>query len=181
MFLHGGFLHLAGNMLFLWIYGDNIEEDLGHFGFAAFYLACGVGAGLIHVASEPYSLVPTVGASGAIAGVMGGYLLMYPKARIDVFFFFLVFFKIWPIRAWIILGLWIAMQIFAGLTTPADISGVAHWAHIGGFALGMVLILPVWLARGGTAFWNKTGGHPDHPEAKYRLSQSRIPTIRKRP
>ena len=114
MFLHGGFWHLGGNMLFLWIYGDNLEEDLGHFGFLAFYITCGIGAGLVHVMAEPSSVVPTVGASGAIAGVMGAYLLMYPKAKIDVLFIFVVFFKIWPIRAWIILGLWFALQLFGG-------------------------------------------------------------------
>lgn len=180
MFLHGGFWHLGGNMLFLWIYGDNLEEDLGHFGFLAFYITCGIGAGLVHVMAEPSSVVPTVGASGAIAGVMGAYLLMYPKAKIDVLFIFVVFFKIWPIRAWIILGLWFALQLFGGFNTSPGGAGIAYWAHIGGFVIGAILICPLWLKRGGTAFWDRTDGHPDHPEAKYRLTESRIPIVRRK-
>lgn len=113
MFLHGGVLHLAGNMLFLYIFGDNLEEDLGHFGFAVFYLACGIGAGVVHVVAAPWSPVPTVGASGAIAGVMGGYLLLYPKARVDVLFIFIVFFKIFPVPAWIMLGVWFGLQLLS--------------------------------------------------------------------
>jgi membrane associated rhomboid family serine protease len=180
MFLHGGFMHLAGNMLFLWIFGDNLEEDLGHLGFLAFYVASGLGAGLIHVLAAPWSVVPTVGASGAIAGVMGGYLLMYPKARVDVFFFFIVFFKIWPIPAWIMLGIWFGIQLFNGLCSNPDAGGVAYWAHAGGFIVGFLLVVPAWLRRGAQGYWQKTGGHPDHPEAKYKLSQSRIPVVRRR-
>jgi membrane associated rhomboid family serine protease len=181
MFLHGGFLHLAGNMLFLWIFGDNLEEDLGHLGFLAFYILSGLGAGLIHVLSAPSSVVPTVGASGAIAGVMGAYLLMYPRARVDVLFFFIVFFKIWPIPAWIMLGIWFAIQLFNGVAADISGGGVAYWAHAGGFVVGLLLVVPTWLRRGGRAFWQQTGGHPDHPEAKYRLSQSSIPTVARRP
>ena len=94
MFLHAGFMHLAGNMLFLWIFGDNLEDEMGHLGFLLFYLAAGLGAGLIHVITGPNSVVPTVGASGAIAGVMGGYLLLFPKAKVDVLFIFIIFFKV---------------------------------------------------------------------------------------
>jgi membrane associated rhomboid family serine protease len=180
MFLHGGLLHLLGNMLFLWIYGDNLEEDLGHVGYLLFYLAAGIGAGLVHVLAAPYSVVPTVGASGAIAGVMGGYLLMYPKARIDVLFFFVVFFKIWPIPAWIVLGFWFALQLINGVASDPTGGGVAYWAHAGGFIVGLVLMLPFWLRRGGQTYWQKTEGHPPHPEAKYEFSRSRIPTIGRR-
>ena len=180
MFLHGGVLHLGGNMLFLWIFGDNLEEDLGHFGFFAFYLVSGLGAGLLHVAVAPYSTVPLVGASGAIAGVMGGYLLMYPKAKVDVLFIFIIFFKIWPIPAWIMLGLWFGLQLVNGISSNPDAGGVAYWAHAGGFIIGFLLLIPIWLRFGGTSFWNRTGGHPDHPEAKYRLSATRIPTVRRR-
>lgn len=180
MFLHGGFWHLGGNMLFLWIYGDNLEEDLGHLGFLLFYMVAGVGAGLVHVMAAPDSVVPTVGASGAIAGVMGGYLLMYPRAKVDVLFIFVVFFKIWPIPAWIVLGLWFVLQLFGGLAGDAGGAGVAYWAHLGGFVVGLALMLPLWRRRGGRAYWDRTHGHPEHPEAKYRLSSSRIPVVRRR-
>lgn len=179
-FLHGGFMHLAGNMLFLWIFGDNLEEDLGHGGFLLFYLACGVGAGLIHVLAAPYSGVPTVGASGAIAGIMGGYLLMYPKARVDVLIIFIIFFKVFPVPAWVMLGIWFGLQLLNGAGSDAAASGVAYWAHIGGFVIGFALIIPAWLKRGGTAFWSRTDGHPDHPEAKYKFSQSSIPKVTRR-
>ena len=180
MFLHGGIMHLAGNMLFLWIFGDNLEEELGHAKFGLFYLASGIGAGLIHVLAAPYSVVPTVGASGAIAGVMGGYLLLYPKAKVDVLFIFVVFFKIWPIPAWIMLGVWFAIQLFNGIGANPDLGGVAYWAHIGGFLVGFLLIVPVWLRLGGTAYWDRTDGHPDHPQAKYDLAASSIPKVIRR-
>ena len=179
LFLHGGVLHLAGNMLFLWIFGDNLEEDLGHVGFLLFYLAGGLGADAAHVLAAPWSVVPTVGASGAIAGVMGGYMLLYPKARVDVLFIFIVFFKIFPIPAWIILAVWFALQLFSGAGADASTGGVAYWAHAGGFVVGFLLIIPTWLRRGGRAFWSRTEGHPPHPEAKYKLGRSRVPTIRR--
>ncbi|MDJ0630622.1 MAG: rhomboid family intramembrane serine protease [Rhodobacter sp.] len=179
MFLHAGFLHLAGNMLFLWIFGDNLEEDMGHVGFLMFYLASGIGAGLMHVLAAPWSPVPTVGASGAIAGVMGGYLLLYPRARVDVLFIFIIIFKIFPIPAWIMLGIWFALQLFSGVGADMSAGGVAYWAHAGGFIVGLVLTVPVWLRLGGTGYWSKTHGHPAHPEAKYNLSRSRIPKIQR--
>ncbi len=180
MFLHGGFLHLAGNMLFLWIFGDNLEEDLGHVGFLLFYLASGIGAGLVHVVAAPWSVVPTVGASGAIAGVMGGYLLMYPKAKVDVLFIFIVFFRIFPIPAWVMLGIWFALQLLNGVGADASVGGVAYWAHAGGFVVGFLLVIPAWMRRGATSFWQRTHGHPDHPEAKYRLGRSSVPVVRRR-
>ncbi|MEO0372436.1 MAG: rhomboid family intramembrane serine protease [Pseudomonadota bacterium] len=178
MFLHGGWMHLAGNMLFLWIYGDNIEDKMGHVPYLLFYLACGIGAALIHVAAGPYSTVPTVGASGAIAGVMGGYLLLFPKARVDIFVFFIVFFRIFPIPAWIVLSLWLALQFFGGFAHPSpDGGGVAYWAHIGGFAVGILLTLPLFLRLGGTAFWSATHGAPPNPEAQYKYARSAIPRV----
>ncbi len=179
MFLHGGLMHLAGNMLFLWIFGDNLEEDMGHLGFALFYLLSGIGAGLIHVLAAPYSVVPTVGASGAIAGVTGAYLLLYPRARVDVLVIFIVFFKIFPMPAWLMLGIWFALQLFNGVGADPDMGGVAYWAHAGGFVVGLVLAVPLFLRLGGVAFWRRTHGHPDHPEARYRYSQSRIPSVRR--
>lgn len=174
-FLHGGLMHIAGNMLFLWIFGDNLEAEMGRVKFLAFYLTCGVGASLIQVLTAPYSVVPTVGASGAIAGVLGGYLLLYPKARVDVLIIFIVFFRIFPIPAWIMLAIWFGMQLFGGIGADPDTGGVAYWAHIGGFVVGLGLVLPLWRKRGGPAYWNRTHGHPPHPEHVY--SPSRIPRI----
>jgi membrane associated rhomboid family serine protease len=178
VFMHAGFMHIAGNMLFLWVFGDNLEDEMGHVPFLAFYLASGIGASLIQVAIAPYSQIPTVGASGAIAGVLGGYLLLYPKARVDILIIFIIFFRVFPIRAWIVLGIWFALQLFGGLGADASAGGVAYWAHVGGFGVGLLLTLPLWLRRGGTGFWARTGGHPQHPEHVYK--PSRIPRIPRR-
>lgn len=180
MFLHAGFWHLAGNMLFLWIFGDNLEDRLGHVGFLAFYLAAGLGAGLLQLAAAPTSLVPVVGASGAIAGVMGGYLMLFPRARVDVLVIFFVFFRVFAVPAWTVLGLWFSIQLFQGIATPAGDGGVAYWAHTGGFLVGLAAILPSWIAAGGPGFWRRTQGQPDHPEARYRRVPTRIPTVRRR-
>ena len=176
MFLHGGWLHLAGNMLFLLVFGDNLEEELGHLGYLGYYLACGIGAGLVHVWAEPESAVPVVGASGAIAGILGGYLLMYPRAKVDVLFIFIIFFRIFPIPAWIVLGLWFGLQVFNGTAAAND--GVAYWEHIGGFLVGVLLMIPAWIGRGGPGFWARSGGTPPHPEAQY--ARSAIPLVRRR-
>lgn len=137
MFLHSGWLHLAGNMLFLWIFGDNVEDFFGHFTYFFFYLICGIGAGLLHVLFNWHSIVPAVGASGAISGVMGAYILLYPRARILT----LVFIFPLPIPAVVFLGLWYVMQFLAGLSTIGVkvTGGVAVWAHVGGFLLGMLI------------------------------------------
>lgn len=180
LFLHGGLLHLAGNMLFLWIFGDNMEDELGHLGFLAFYLAAGVMAGLTQYLAAPMSFVPVVGASGAIAGVMGGYLLLFPKARIDIFFFFIIFYRIIPLPAWMMLGFWFGAQLLNGLLADAGGPGVAYLAHAGGFIVGLVLMYPGWKRRGGRAYWDKTEGRPPHPEAHYRMVRSSIPTVRRR-
>ncbi|HGG04210.1 MAG TPA: rhomboid family intramembrane serine protease [Aliiroseovarius sp.] len=180
MFLHGGFMHLAGNMLFLWIFGDNLEDELGHVGFLLFYLASGLGAAALQIYFGPDSQAPMVGASGAIAGIMGGYLLLFPKARVDVLFIFIVFFKIFPVPAWLMLIVWFGLQLFNGVASIAGGSEVAYWAHAGGFIVGLVWVLPFWLRQGGPDFWARTRGHPPHPEAKYRLSESPIPRVRRR-
>ncbi|HAV09291.1 MAG TPA: rhomboid family intramembrane serine protease [Rhodobacteraceae bacterium] len=180
MFLHGGLMHLAGNMLFLWIFGDNLEDEMGHSRYLLFYLASGIAAGLIQAASDPLSTVPTVGASGAIAGIMGGYLLLYPKAKVDVLFIFVIFFRIFSIPAWICLGGWFALQLFNGLGSDPTLGGVAYWAHAGGFVVGFALTLPFWLRRGGRGYWQVTEGRPPHPEATYKLSRSRIPVVPRR-
>lgn len=179
MFLHGGWMHLLGNMLFLWIFGDNLEDEMGHFPFLAFYLAAGLGAAGLQILADPYSQIPMIGASGAIAGVMGGYLLLFPRAKVDVFFIFIVFFRIIPVPAWLTLGFWFAIQIVSGSLTPTTEGGVAHWAHVGGFAAGFVLTLPLWMWRGGRGFWNETLGKPPHAAATYALTRTRVPTVRK--
>jgi len=181
MFLHGGWAHLAGNMLFLWIYGDNVEDEIGHVPFLIFYLIVGVAAGLTQVVFEPSSTVPMVGASGAIAGVMGAYLLLFPKAQVDILVIFIVFFRIFPIPAWLLLMLWFGMQFIGGIGADPNQGGVAYWAHAGGFVAGLLGAVPVWLRRGAVAFWKRTDGHPPHPETSYpAINKSRIPRIRRR-
>jgi membrane associated rhomboid family serine protease len=139
MFLHSGVLHIAGNMLFLWIFGDNVEDFYGHFTYLLFYLFCGIGSGLLHVAFNMNSPVPALGASGAISGVMGAYLILYPRSQIlTLVFVFLV-----PIPAVIILGLWFIMQFMSAFGSLGSVAsgGVAWWAHVGGFLLGMLLTM----------------------------------------
>ncbi|MGH9503457.1 MAG: rhomboid family intramembrane serine protease [Terriglobales bacterium] len=142
MFLHGSWMHVIGNMWFLWIFGDNIEDYLGHFKYLLFYLLCGLGAAFVQVILNPHSRVPTVGASGAIAGVLGAYFLLYPRAKVLIWFpiFFLFY-----LPAWVTLGYWFALQFVSGAATSiANYSdtrgGVAFWAHVGGFVAGIVLI-----------------------------------------
>lgn len=181
MFLHGGFMHFSGNMLFLWIFGDNLEDMLGHVLFLLFYLATGVAAALLQFATDPGSSIPMIGASGAIAGVMGGYLLLFPKAKVDVLFIIVIIFKIIPVPAWAALLVWFGLQLFNGVSTlGVEGGGVAHWAHAGGFIAGFALILPLWLRLGAQRFWSRTEGHPDHPEAKYKLTRTSIPRTGRR-
>jgi membrane associated rhomboid family serine protease len=142
MFLHGSWMHVIGNMWFLWIFGDNIEDYLGHFKYLLFYLASGVGAAFAQVILNPHSIVPTVGASGAIAGVLGAYFVLYPRARVLIWF--PIFFMFY-LPAWVTLGYWFAMQFLSGAATSIvsyseTQGGVAFWAHVGGFVAGIVLI-----------------------------------------
>ncbi|APX88916.1 rhomboid family intramembrane serine protease [Brevirhabdus pacifica] len=180
MFLHGGLMHIGGNMLFLWIFGDNLEDEMGHMGFLGFYLSAGVLAGLAQWLAAPASPVPTVGASGAIAGVMGGYILLFPRARVDVLIIFVIFFKVFPLPAWAMLGFWFGLQVFSGFGADATQGGVAYWAHAGGFLAGLGMTLPLWLRLGGPRFWNRTHGRPPHPEAKYGERTSPIPRVTRR-
>ncbi len=177
MFLHGGWMHLIGNMLFLYIFGDNVEDEMGHVPYLVFYLAAGIIAGLVQVIAAPGSDVPTVGASGAIAGVMGSYLLLFPRARVDILLILVIFIRIFPIPAWIMLAVWFGMQFVGGIGADLAAGGVAYWAHAGGFAAGIALTLPLWLKRGAVGFWRRTDGHPPHPEATY--ATSRIPKVRR--
>lgn len=180
MFLHGGWLHLAGNMLFLQIFGDNLEDELGHVGFLVFYLVCGLAAASAQIMLGLNSGVPMVGASGAIAGVMGGYLLLYPKAKVDVLFIFVIFFKVFSIRAWIVLLVWFAIQFFNGYTLVTSGDGVAYWAHVGGFVAGLLITSVIWLRKGGKSYWSANLGQPPHPEARYTPSRSHIPRVPRR-
>jgi len=144
IFLHGGWLHILGNMLFLWIFGDNVEDSMGHIRYLAFYIICGLGAGFIHLLLNSNSPVPAVGASGAISGVMGGYILLFPYARIVTLvpiFFFLTFVQV---PAYFFIGVWFLFQLFSGafslIAGGLVRGGVAWWAHIGGFLVGIGLV-----------------------------------------
>jgi len=145
MFVHGGLAHLAGNMLFLWIFGDNVEDRLGHGRFITFYMLCGTAAALAQTALNPDSLVPMVGASGAIAGVMGAYLVLYPRSRVLMLFPFPVF--LFELPAIVFLGVWFSVQFLNGVNQlpvfekDAISGGVAFWAHVMGFVAGLVLVL----------------------------------------
>ena len=144
MFMHGGLLHLGGNMLFLWIFGNNVEDAMGRARYVVFYLLAGLAASALQIAIGPDSTVPNLGASGAIAGVLGGYILLYPRARVLTFVFVIFFFTVIELPALAVLGLWFAEQIAfgaTGLLQPAgDHGGVAYFAHIGGFVFGLLAI-----------------------------------------
>ncbi len=144
MFLHGGWGHLLGNALFLWVFGNNVEDVMGGGRFLLFYVLCGLAAAAAHVLVDPRSIAPTVGASGAISGVMGGYLLLFPSARVRMLFVFGIFFRVIPLPAWAVLLWWFALQLLAGLPQLAGVGdlsgGVAVWAHAGGFVAGILLV-----------------------------------------
>jgi membrane associated rhomboid family serine protease len=144
MFLHGGLLHVVGNLWFLWIFGDNIEDHLGHFTYLIFYLLCGIAAALTFIAINPSSTVPTIGASGAIAGIMGAYIVLYPRARVQTLVVLIVFFTFWWVPAWVFLGYWFLIQFVMTSATAGAMNhqagGVAFAAHVGGFVAGLVMI-----------------------------------------
>jgi membrane associated rhomboid family serine protease len=144
MFLHGGFLHIVGNMWYLWIFGDNIEDVCGRGKFLLFYLGSGLVASFAHAFSDPGSTIPTIGASGAISGVLGAYVLLYPRARVHTALFFFYIIHLVMVPAAVIIGFWFVLQILSAtlLLVAGAPSGVAYWAHIGGFLAGMLLILP---------------------------------------
>jgi membrane associated rhomboid family serine protease len=136
MFMHGSIMHILGNMLFLWVFGDNLENLLGHIRYAAFYIVCGIAAALAQIVMDTDSTIPMLGASGAISGVLGGYLLLFPTRRVRA----LIFNFLTEVPAFIALGLWIVYQIVSGYLTPVGTGGVAYAAHIGGFIAGLVLV-----------------------------------------
>ena len=170
MFLHGGFMHLAGNMLYLWVFGNNIEDVCGHGRFLVFYLLCGVAAAFAQALPNPTSEVPMIGASGAISGVLGAYLLLFPHARVYVL---IPFWIVWmqEIPAGWLLGFWIVFQLLSGVAAGSAEAGVAWWAHIGGFVAGMALIFVFRDRR-----FQVGGGR----RARVR-GRSRIPPTRSRP
>jgi len=143
MFLHGGWMHLLGNMLFLWVFGGAVEEALGHFQYLIFYLVCGVGSALVHTAFNLGSKVPTVGASGAISGVMGAFIVLFPRSRVTTLIPALLLFFTVRIPAYLMLGYWFFLQFFSGVSSlgMTDQGGVAWWAHVGGFLLGALLVV----------------------------------------
>jgi membrane associated rhomboid family serine protease len=141
MFMHGSWMHIIGNMWFLWVFGDNIEAAMGRVRYVIFYLLSGLAAAAAQVLADPSSAMPMVGASGAIGGVMGAYAVLYPHARIDVLFFFGFFVRVLPMSAIFMLGYWFVIQLLSGALGDG-VGGVAFWAHVGGFAAGAALVLP---------------------------------------
>ena len=147
MFLHGGWGHILGNALFLWVFGNNVEDSMGRIRFVVFYLLCGLAAAGTHVVVEPASPIPTVGASGAISGVLGAYLVLYPRVHVKLLVPIVFFITIVRVRAWVVLLLWFGYQVLAGLpqllmVSPEVSGGVAFWAHVGGFVAGLLLVKP---------------------------------------
>jgi rhomboid family protein len=147
MFLHGGWWHILGNAVFFWVFARAVEDTMGPGRFLAFYLICGLVAAAAQIASDPSSPVPTVGASGAISGIMGAYLLLYPRVRVHMLFIFVIFFKVFRIPAWLVLIWWFGVQLLTALPSlgspgPNISGGIAVWAHVGGFLAGLLLIRP---------------------------------------
>jgi membrane associated rhomboid family serine protease len=179
MFLHGGWLHLGGNMLYLWIFGNNVEDSMTRPRYLIFYLLCGIGAALAQSIYAPQSQVPMVGASGAIAGVLGSYLIMHPRANVRVAIIFFVFVRIINMPAMLVLGAWFVLQIVSGAAMPMteEGGGVAFWAHIGGFVAGMAM----------TPFFKRREVHllePSHStpwEVRPPGRRSHLPEVRYRP
>jgi membrane associated rhomboid family serine protease len=147
MFLHGGWSHLIGNMWYLWIFGDNVEDVIGHAGFLVFYLGCGVAATLLHYLTVPVAAIPIVGASGAIAAVLGAYILRFPRARVRTLLPIFPFFQVVPLPAFLVLGLWFLFQFVLGFGSPSGGGGIAFWAHIGGFVVGLAVMWLLGAAR----------------------------------
>jgi membrane associated rhomboid family serine protease len=167
MFLHGGWGHLLGNCLFFWVFGNNVEDSMGRLRFLVFYVVCGLVAAAAQVLVDPASPIPMVGASGAISGVMGAYLLLYPRVRVNMLFIIVIIIRIIPLPAWLVLLWWFFLQLVTGLPQLNQLDsqgGVAVWAHVGGFVAGLVLVK---LFENRELTSRRTGWrhrlHPDHP------------------
>jgi membrane associated rhomboid family serine protease len=158
MFLHGGWLHLVGNMLYLWVFGDNVEDRLGRGRFLGFYLGCGVMAAVVQVLAQPASTVPIVGASGAVAGVLGAYLVLFPRSRVLTLVPIVVIVRLVEIPAVFFLGVWFVLQVAGGLQTAptAAAGGIAFWAHVAGFLAGVVGILVLGGRRRRSSYWTES-------------------------
>ncbi len=203
MFLHGGWLHIGSNMLYLWIFSDNVEDSMGSVRFILFYGMCGIGAALCQSIINPYSVTPMVGASGGIAGILGAYILLHPKAAVRVFMLILIFVRIISLPAWVVLGVWIAGQFVSAPAALSGGGGVAYFAHIGGFLTGMVLIpffkhkdvalfdrdrpaeTPEWSAQPISLTELKTEAAGRYPRASRHIGRSRgrggsVPSVRRR-
>ncbi len=175
MFLHGGWTHIIGNMWTLWIFGDNVEDRMGPVRFVIFYLLCGLAAGIVHCFTNPHSTLPTVGASGAVAGVMGAYFFLFPYSRLVVLFPVLFFPLFFELPAVTYLGFWVLSQVFSGTLSLGDarqVGGVAWWAHVGGFATG--LVLQFFFVRRGRAY-----RRPSRDEVSNRRRVAALPYWRK--
>jgi len=161
MFLHGGWLHIISNMLYLWIFGDNVEDRMGPFGYLIFYLMCGIASGLVQLFVSPASRIPIVGASGAIAGVMGAYLLLYPYGRVITLIFIFFFVQVVQIPAFFFLVFWFMLQFFSGAASMAgQEGGVAWWAHVGGFLCGLLMVYPFTRRKKASRRWVPQKRHP---------------------
>lgn len=167
MFLHAGWLHIGGNMLFLYIFGDNVEDRMGHFPYLLFYLFCGVVASIAQIAVNPSSSIPSLGASGAIAGVLAAYLVLFPLARVRTIIFIFIFFTIVTLPSIILIGLWFLLQFFDGVAALSQaqqsMGGVAYFAHVGGFVTGLLitLLLRPWLRPPANVSYPSFPRHPD--------------------
>ncbi len=154
MFLHGGFFHIIGNMLYLWIFGDNVEDAFGHLPYIGLYVLAGLFGSFLHILIAPHSTIPTIGASGAISGAMGAYFVLYPRARVLTLIPIFFFLRIVYLPAFVLLGFWILLQLFYGCSSAGGATGVAYFAHIGGFAVGILLGLLVKHRRGRTVSYD---------------------------
>ena len=167
MFLHAGWLHIGGNMLFLYIFGDNVEDRMGHIAYLLFYLFCGVVAGITQVAVDPGSSIPSLGASGAIAGVLAAYLVLFPLARVRTIIFIVFFFTIVTLPAFVLIGIWFLLQFLDGVAALSNVQqgmgGVAYFAHVGGFVTGLVItfLLRPWLRPPASVSYPYYPRHPD--------------------
>lgn len=167
MFLHAGWLHIGGNMLFLYIFGDNVEDRMGHIPYLLFYLFCGVIAGITQIAVNPNAAIPSLGASGAIAGVLAAYLVLFPLARVRTIIFIFIFFTIVTLPAVILIGLWFVLQFFNGVAALSNVQqgmgGVAYFAHVGGFVIGLLisLLAKPWLHPPADITYPSFPRHPD--------------------